>query len=305
MTRTRLIGGLVAGAVVALVGAAAPCRAAPAPSPAPPLKVMTFNIRYGTALDGANRWSRRRPLVVGVIWTYEPAVVGLQEALRFQLDQLREELPAYDKIGVGRRDGRKAGEYAAILYDARRLEVLDEGTFWFSDTPKKPGSKSWGNRITRICTWGRFRDREAGRTFYLFNVHWDHKSQPSRERSAELLAARIAAREHPEDPVVVTGDFNAAESSLAMTRLRESGLVDTFRALHPAAGQVGTFNGFKGDTCGEKFDAVLVSPGWSVLEAAIDRTRPEGRYPSDHFPVTAILRYPEDAAIPVPSSGGP
>ncbi len=111
VTRTRLIGGLVAGAVVALVGAAAPCRAAPAPSPAPPLKVMTFNIRYGTALDGANRWSRRRPLVVGVIWTYEPAVVGLQEALRFQLDQLREELPAYDKIGVGRRDGRKAGEY--------------------------------------------------------------------------------------------------------------------------------------------------------------------------------------------------
>ena len=97
----------------------------------------------------------------------------------------------------------------------------------------------------------------------------------------------------------------ARRPSLQWTRLRESGLVDTFRALHPDAGQVGTFNGFKGDTCGEKIDAVLVSPGWSVLGAAIDRTRLEGRYPSDHFPVTAILGYPQDAADPAPPSGGP
>ena len=119
---------------------------------------MSFNIRYGTAPDGENRWERRRESVVHVIREFDPAVVGLQEALRFQLNELRAALPGCEEIGVGRRDGREAGEYAAILYDRRRLEVVEQGTFWFSETPAVPGSTSWGNRITRICTWARFRE---------------------------------------------------------------------------------------------------------------------------------------------------
>ncbi|MHC4349089.1 MAG: endonuclease/exonuclease/phosphatase family protein [Planctomycetota bacterium] len=258
-----------------------------------PLRVMTFNVRYGTAQDGENRWELRDDLVVRVIRDFDPAVVGVQEALRFQLDELREALPAFHEIGAGRRDGREAGEYAAILYRHDRFEVLEQETFWFSDTPSVPGSVSWGNRITRICTWGRFRERRTRRSFYVFNVHWDHESQPSRVRSGELLRARVEARSHPDDPVIVTGDFNAGESNPAVRPLADAGLVDTFRVLHPDVEEAGTFNGFTGSRGGEKIDGIWVTPDWDVIHAAIDRTNSGGRYPSDHFPVTAVLRRQE------------
>jgi endonuclease/exonuclease/phosphatase family metal-dependent hydrolase len=277
------------------------------------LKVMSFNIRYGTARDGDNAWELRRGAVVEVIEAFGAEVLGLQEALNFQLEELGAALPRYERIGVGRDDGIEAGEYAAILVDRSRLEVLAQGTFWFSDTPAVPGSTSWGNDIPRICTWARLRDRASGRAFQVYNVHWDHISQPSRERSAELLMRTIArqvlsgedpsASDQPE-PVIVTGDFNAGEANPAFRRLLgvrsearevleapERALLDTFRLLHPAARDVGTFNGFEGDTSGEKIDAILVSEEWEVVAAEIVRATPEGRHPSDHFPVTATLRF--------------
>src|SRR5690606_11432004 len=134
-------------------------------------------------------------------------------------DEIAEALRGYGEIGVGRTDGKTRGEYAAILYRRDRLEPLDSGTFWFSDTPDVPGSTSWGNRITRICTWARFRDRTAGGEFYLYNVHLDHESQPSRERSAAMLSERVAQRNAEGAPVVVTGDFNADEDNPAVLRL--------------------------------------------------------------------------------------
>ena len=186
-------------------------------------------------------------------------------------------------------------EYGGYRYGTPRapvLDVLDQGTFWFSDTPEVPGSTSWGNDIPRICTWAHLRDRTSGRAFYVYNVHWDHRSQPSRERGAELLIQRIAQRTSSEDPVLVTGDFNAGESNAAFRQLVNAptaGLSDTFRALHPDADGVGTFNGFEGETSGEKIDAVLASAGWEILAAEIVRDAPRGRYPSDHFPVTATV----------------
>jgi len=258
------------------------------------LDVMSFNIRYGTARDGDNSWELRRRAVVDVIETYSPEVLGVQEALRFQLDELAEAMPRYKEIGVGRADGVEAGEYAAILVDRSRLEVLDEGTFWFSDTPETPGSTSWGNDIPRICTWARVRERASERSFYVYNVHWDHRSQPSRERGAELLLRRIAQRSSPEDPVLVTGDFNAGESNAAFKRLLDDDAVrftDTFRTLNEEATGVGTFNGFEGETNGEKIDAILASDGWEVLASEIVRDAPGGRYPSDHFPVVARVRF--------------
>lgn len=256
------------------------------------LKVMSFNIRYGTARDGDNAWELRRDAVVDVIEAFGPHVLGVQEALRFQLDELSASLPGYREIGVGRTDGVAEGEYAAILVDASRLEVLEHGTFWFSDTPEVPGSASWGNDIPRICTWARLGDRTTGDSLYVYNVHWDHRSQPSRERSAELLLERITQRESGEDPVLVTGDFNAGESNAAFRQLVAApivGLSDTFRVRHPEATGVGTFNGFEGDTSGEKIDAVLASDGWEVLASEIVRDAPGGRYPSDHFPVSATV----------------
>ncbi len=176
---------------------------------------MTFNIRYGTADDGDNSWPLRSAMVWQLIQNHAPDVVGLQEALRFQLDEIRTRVPGYAELGVGRDDGRSGGEYSAILYRSRRFAVADQGTFWFSETPDAPGSTSWGNRITRICTWARLVERETGTHLYVYNLHLDHESQPSRERSVELLAARINAR-RPRDPVIVMGDFNAGEDNPAV-----------------------------------------------------------------------------------------
>jgi endonuclease/exonuclease/phosphatase family metal-dependent hydrolase len=261
----------------------------------PSLTVMTFNIRYGTANDGADGWPFRRRLAFEVIREQAPDVIGLQEALRFQLDELGLALRGYGEVGVGRDDGREAGEYAAILYREARFELLASGTFWFAETPAIPGSVDWGATIPRICTWARLHDREAERAFYIYNVHLDHQSRESRERSVRLLAERIAARQH-NDPVIVTGDFNAGEESVAIRYLTETGEVgprlrDSFRVVYPDATRVGTFNGFRGDDSGPKIDYVFVDESWQVRSAEILKTSPGGSYPSDHFPVVATLDY--------------
>jgi endonuclease/exonuclease/phosphatase family metal-dependent hydrolase len=258
---------------------------------------MSFNIRYGTAKDGINHWSERREMLFDVIRERDADLVGLQEALAFQIDEILAAVPGYAAIGVGRDDAAKAGEFSAILFKKDRFRIADAGTFWFSDTPEVPASKSWGNNITRICTWARFIDRD-GRGFYQFNLHLDHESQPSRERSTVLLRQRIDTRSFPGDPVVVTGDFNVGEKNPALAALVVKGdpatpFLDTFRVLYADETVVGTFNGFKaGNTNGDKIDYVLVQPGAEVLGAEIIRTSLNDRYPSDHFPVAARIRLP-------------
>lgn len=259
----------------------------PAATPAP-LQVMTFNIRYGTASDGENRWELRRDLLYEVLKTEQPDVIGLQEALHAQIDEILAAVPGYAMVGVGRSDGGQAGEYSAILYKRARLTVVTGGTFWLSDTPTIVASKSWGNTIERICTWARFDDK-SGRSFYVYNAHLDHQSQPSRERAVGLMLKTIEARD-PRAPVIVTGDFNSGESNPAAKAMGVT-FRDTFRMLHPQETEVGTFTGFKaGQTKGDKIDYIFVEPGTEVTRAEIVRTARDGRYPSDHFPVVATIR---------------
>jgi endonuclease/exonuclease/phosphatase family metal-dependent hydrolase len=266
--------------------------AAAAVQPREPLTVMTFNIRYGTAKDGENEWSARRDMLFEVIRDTRPDLLGLQEALDFQIDEILAAVSGYAVVGVGRDDGAEKGEYSAILFRSERFHVAEAGTFWFSDTPGVPGSKSWGNQITRIASWARFIDRD-GRGFYHFNLHLDHQSQPSRERSTVLLRGRIDTRTVP-DPVIVTGDFNVGESNPALATLTggtPAPFVDTFRVRHPDVKDVGTFSNFKFGFHGtDKIDYVLVQPGTEVMAAEIVRFGRNNRYPSDHFPVTARIR---------------
>jgi endonuclease/exonuclease/phosphatase family metal-dependent hydrolase len=286
---TAPLHALVLAASIAL----AACASAPPASDTADLRAMSFNIRYGTANDGDDAWPHRRDLAIRVIDDFAPVVVGVQEALRFQLDEIGAALPHMGEVGVGRNDGVEAGEYSAILFDTRRMRLLDSGTFWLSDTPDVPGSMHWGNRITRIATWARFHDVALDTSFYVFNTHWDHESQPSRERSARLVLARIADRA-AADPVILMGDFNAGADNAAFRALAARDapvpLRDTFRAVHPDAGDVGTFHAFGGGRDGDRIDAILASPDWSILDAAIVRVHDAGRYPSDHYPVTAVLR---------------
>jgi endonuclease/exonuclease/phosphatase family metal-dependent hydrolase len=258
-----------------------------------PIRALSFNIRYGTANDGDHAWPNRRGHVVTVIRDHAPHLIGFQEALRFQLDELEQRLHRYQELGVGRDDGKTAGEYSALWVDTLRLGVVASGTFWFSDTPDVPGSKHWGNGITRISTWARLVDRATGDTIRVYNNHWDHQSQPSRERSAALLLERIATDGSPRDGIIVLGDFNADETnpaSRAMISAARAPLRDSYRVVHPNATVVGTFNSFRGDSTQGKIDFVLADPRWIVVGAGIDRRRFGALWPSDHFPVWAILQ---------------
>jgi endonuclease/exonuclease/phosphatase family metal-dependent hydrolase len=259
-------------------------------APAVPISVMSFNIRYGTANDGPDRWEVRAPRTHEVIRRHKSDVIGLQEALDFQITEILAKLPGYESIGVGRDDGKKAGEYSSILYDSNKLRVLDFSTFWLSDTPSVVASKTWGNNITRICTVARFEQMGTRRKFYVFNTHLDHQSQPSREKSVALILQRIKDREF-KDPVIVTGDFNAGEDNGAVKAMKSGGFADTWRVLNPTAPQPGTFNGFNELFESNKIDYVFADSGWKVLKAEVVMDKFRGKWPSDHMPVTAELGF--------------
>lgn len=268
--------------------------------------VATFNIRYGTANDGENSWSNRRDLCIGVLQGLDADIVGLQEALDFQLDEMRGMLPGYVLIGVGRDDGLRKGEHAGLLVRADRYAIDRSATTWLSDTPDVPGSKHWGNGITRVVTWARLIDLHSGRALWVYNVHLDHQSQASRERSVQLVSQLVHDRPFVDEPVIVMGDFNAGENNKACQYMRgevrsASGredapasprLVDSFRVLQGDASEVGTFNGFKDERDGEKIDHIFASPALRVIEGGIDRTRGDNNAcPSDHDAVWARFAF--------------
>jgi endonuclease/exonuclease/phosphatase family metal-dependent hydrolase len=262
------------------------------------VKAMTFNIRYGLAEDGENHWNKRSGLVIDSIVNQSADVIGIQEALRFQLDELNSALPIYAEIGVSRSGGINE-EYSAIFYRSDRF-ILDDkefGTFWLSDTPSVP-SMHWGNDYLRICTWARLIDKASGQAFYIYNTHLDHRSLLSREKSVRLITNVIQTRSY-RDPFVLMGDFNAGENSASIKYiLGENGtysspipMVDSYRVVHADEKLVGTFNGFVGDADGEKIDYIFVETDVIIINADIIRTNTNGRYASDHFPVTAHIQF--------------
>lgn len=268
--------------------------------PGPKVKVISFNIRVGTANDGENAWDQRKGIVFDFLGQQDADVVGMQEDLRFQLLEIDDAVTGYKRVGVGAVDGMTSGEFNAIYFKKDRFSLDAHDTFWLSDTPGKAGSKTWGNDHPRSVTWARLIEKDTGYGFYVFNTHLDHISQNSREKGAVLLAKRVASRDEPE-PFVVTGDFNAAEGNLAIRFLKADAkiggdanaapMVDTFRIFKPDATAVGTAHGFNGGTGGNKIDYVFAPPGHTVVNAYISHYNVDGRYPSDHFPVVGVVRF--------------
>ena len=278
--------------------------------PAAELTVATFNVRLATRGDqGTRNWNARKDLVVETIRKMSPDLLGVQEALPQQMDYLSEGLPGYERFGVGRDDGKNRGEYSALFIRSERLERDPEegGTFWLSATPGEAGSKTWGNQVTRICTWARLVDRKNGKGFYFYNTHWDHQSQPSREQAGRLMAMRIDARKRMGEPVVVTGDFNATETNPGVSYLLgnkvalaggkgpeqwSNPLKAPFFELHPGVKDRNTFNRWKGVIPGSRMiDHVLVSPGWKIQKAWIEYHMRGKMVPSDHWPVAVVIRW--------------
>jgi endonuclease/exonuclease/phosphatase family metal-dependent hydrolase len=264
------------------------------------VKVMSFNVRYGTARDGDNAWDNRKELVAKTIRAFDADLLGTQETLGFQRDYVLEKCPGYESLAVGREDGADRGEMTPVFWKKDRFEKLDGGHFWLSEQPNVPGSVSWDSSLTRMASWVKLRDRKLpdAPTIVFLNTHFDHRGREARFQSAALIRKWIG--EHGEDcRLVVTGDFNAAEASQPYLALfgevqeKASPVVDTFRVANRERGEnEGTFNGFKPEaTDGGRIDWIAVSRDWTIQSAKIDRTASDGRTPSDHFPVTATLQF--------------
>jgi endonuclease/exonuclease/phosphatase family metal-dependent hydrolase len=260
------------------------------------LRVMTFNLRVRTRLDGRNIWDRRRDTVVQRVRAFDADLLGTQEGLAPMEDFLREKLDDYTFFGAGRNDGQRRGEMCGMFFKTARFDRLDGGHFWLSRTPEKVGSRAWGEVYPRLVTWLKLKPRDGGATFYWFNTHFDAWIGWARTQSARLLREEMA-RIAGASPSIVTGDFNSPADSmpyrilLAETPPPAAPLTDAFRAAHPVVGRdEGTFHFFTGWTGGRRIDWILVSGHFQIIDAEIDHSRGATGYPSDHFPVVAILR---------------
>jgi len=257
-----------------------------------PLRIGTFNVRWDAPEDGEHRWERRRERLFGLLRSWEPDVLGLQEPLLHQLEQICQALPDYAAVGVGRADGVSAGEFCPILYRQSRFKPTDSGTFWLSPQPDVPGSLGWGARHPRICTWAHLAEQASGASFFLYNVHLDHEAQEAREKGVDLLLARIRQRSAP-DPVVVTGDFNAGLGNPAVARIQAAASPVSQNALAAAQtdqSRVGTFHGFTGKAGKEPIDYIFLSPEWQPLDGQVVHGDGRPLFPSDHFPVAVTVQ---------------
>jgi endonuclease/exonuclease/phosphatase family metal-dependent hydrolase len=258
---------------------------------AKPLRVLCYNLRYITPGDtGERAWTARRDQAAELIKTDAADIVGIQEGLPQMLNDLAERLTGYAVIGVGREDGNDKGEYSAILMNTGRFRIQGTGTFWLSDTPEIPNSRTWGNQVTRICTWAKLFDRDTKRTFHFYNTHLDHQSAEARQKGTELILSRIATRD-PVGPMLLTGDLNAREGDPLHTSIKAAGFADVWRSLHPEANaeESETIHKFTGAATGVRIDYIYASPDFTPIDAAVIRSSKDGVYPSDHYPVRATL----------------
>lgn len=263
-----------------------------------PLTVMSFNVRYGNAKDGANHWDKRKELCASRVTHFNPDILGLQEALTFQNDFILTTCPGYTAFGVARDDGKQAGEFSTLLVRTTRFTVVDSGTFWLSETPEVPGSKSWDSSLPRITTWARMKDKQAGdRLLLVINTHFDHKGHVARKEGAKIIRHFIATRA-TDAAVIVTGDFNSVPGSEQYRTLTERGnegvlmhdaYADVFRA-NPELND-GTAHAFKDLPVTARIDWILHSPAFRATSATIDRHREGPLFPSDHYAVVAVLNW--------------
>lgn len=258
------------------------------PDSATILKVESFNLRYDNPQDGVNAWPQRQQTVLKHIQQTQPDVVGMQEVLAHQLDWLDENLSDYRFIGVGRDDGKRGGEFVPLLYNTRRLNKLDSGYFWLSDTPNVVGSIGWLAQLPRVVTWAKFSQHD--KTFFVFNAHFSHVSDLARQKSAEFLMEYIPSIAGDE-PVILMGDLNTLDAEPAYAKivsndalqLNDTGLVNE---PSPAA----TFNGF-GQYEGKRIDYIFISKGLNSSRYTTHQIHEGGHYISDHYPISTEIMF--------------
>ena len=279
-----LVAGLAALAAVS-------CTSTPQPTE---LTWGTFNIRYDNPGDSLNSWTYRKDSVASFIRTQDMDIVGMQEVLHGQLEDLKERLPEYAEIGVGREDGKTQGEYAPLFYKKDRFEVLDSNTFWLSQYPDSVGFIGWDGACTRIATWAKLKDKQSGKIFMAVNTHFDHVGTEARRKGALLIIEKI--KEIVGDqPAVLTGDFNVNDRSEAYQTIttNEFVLKDAHKEAAQTTGASYTFHDFGRivpDSC-EKIDFIFVTPQIKVKSSYIPQETPGGPFLSDHNPEVVQIAF--------------
>jgi len=268
-----------------------------------PIRVIGLNIRYDNRQDGENSWRFRSSRVISFLSDSDADIIGLQEVLPAQRRDLVAGLPGWGSVGRTREASSAEGESNPLFFNRQRWALIDSrtGTFWLSETPSVPGSRSWKSSLPRIATWAVLRELASGRRILVVNTHLDHASQEARERGARVIAEFLAS-EADDLPVIVIGDFNAGPSNPARVTLCEG--VDASPTLRDAYSTArggderaaGTYHAFRGTADGVRIDAILVSEHFEIVNAAIVHTPPQTEHLSDHFPVSAALRLLPDQA---------
>lgn len=256
------------------------------------LKALSYNLRVDFGGDGENNWEFRRGLLVGQIGFYAPDFIGTQEGKHHQLEFIRTALPEYSYIGLSRDNSKTDGEFSAIFYKPGRFKLLSNATFWLSETPNEK-SKGWDAALERICTYGLFEEIVTGKQFYVFNTHLDHMGELARTNSAKLIVEKIKAVNTKSLPVIFTGDFNGESNSAAyqaiVAFMDDSKIVSKTKPFGPT----GTFNAFKfHEPVTLLIDYIFVSKGnIDVLKYAVFSDSKDCKYPSDHLPVYAEIKF--------------
>lgn len=261
------------------------------------ISVMSFNIRLNTASDSLNAWPYRKDKLSSQVLYHAPQVLGVQEALPGQMNDLRASLKQYKSIGGGRDNGTDKGEASAIFYDTTQLAALQSGMLWLSETPTVAGSKGWDAAFPRLITWAKFRHKKSGKQFVAFNTHFDHMGKVARRESAHMVlktVKEIAGKL----PAFFTGDFNATPDDepiqVIMDKNNPLHLTDAKAvSVKPHYGPTGTFNAFKSkETSNQPIDYIFIKGNWQVKNHATISQTWEGRFASDHFAVLALLHLP-------------
>ena len=251
------------------------------------MRIMSFNLLCGGR--GKRDWYFRSPLAVRTIYNYDPDTFGVQEAHIGWMKALRACLPEYESIGIGRDDGKEAGEFSAVFYKKDKYELLDSGSFWLSETPEKPG-KGWDAACIRICSWAKLKEKATGREFVHLNTHLDHVGLVAMQKGAELVAERgkAIAQGHP---AFFTGDFNVTPESAPCKAVLAAGFADC-RDIAAETDKGITFHGFRyPDYEGSVIDYVFAKGDVTVNKFAVIRDTVDGDLPSDHYPVYADVEF--------------
>jgi len=251
------------------------------------IKIMSYNIRYGGAEDGTNSWMYRYPLSAMMLADQKPDVIGIQEALDYQLKYLKEFVKPYKYVGKPREDGKKKGEYTAIMYNAKTVSLGSWGVFWLSETPDEP-SMGWDAACSRTATWAVMTDKKSGRKFFFVNTHLDHVGEEARKNGMDLILKKIAELNTGNLPVILVGDFNVAQDNKALAELDKTLLSCRKNAFKSDNGI--TYNAWGKTKAQSQIDHIYYKGFDRCHEFSVLTKKYEGRtYISDHFPIIANM----------------